>query len=75
MGNDLAPEDKLEQILNSKIEKLGGYKISEKPMEKNEIIELYNKEDCMCLINFETDEDGKKIMILVVVFFVSKNLL
>ena len=60
MDNDLTPEDKLKQILNSKIEKLGGYKISERPMEKNEIIELYYKEDCMCLINFETDEDGKK---------------
>ncbi len=60
MGNDLTPEDQLEQILNSKIEKQGGYKINAKPMTKKEIIELYQKEDCMCLINFETEEDGKK---------------
>ena len=60
MGIDLSAEDKLEQLLNSKIEKQGGSKINAKPMDKNEIIELYYKEDCMCLINFETDEDGKK---------------
>jgi surface protein len=60
MGNDLSPEDKLEQLLNSKIEKQFGSKINAKPMDKNEIIELYKKEDCMCLINFETDEGGKK---------------
>ena len=60
MGGDLSPEDKLEQLLNSKIEKQDGSKINTKPMDKNEVNELYKKEDCMCLINFETDEDGKK---------------
>ena len=60
MGIDLSAEDKLEQLLNSKIEKQGGSKINAKPMDKNEIIELYKKEDCMCLINFETVKDGKK---------------
>ena len=60
MGVDLSPEDKLEQLLDSKIEKQGGIKKSEKPIEKKEIDELFKKENCMCLINFETDEGGKK---------------
>jgi len=60
MGVDLSPEDKLEQLLNSKIERQGGDKINAKPMDKKEIDELYKKEDCMCLINFETVNDGKK---------------
>ena len=60
MGNDPSAEDKLEQLLNSKIEKQGGNKINAKPMNKIEIDELYKKEDCMCLINFETVKDGKK---------------
>ena len=60
MGIDLPAEDKLEQILNSKIEKQGGNKISARPMEKSEVEELFKKEDCMCLINFETVNNGKK---------------
>ena len=56
MGSDLSPEDKLE----SKIEKQSGIRINAKPMDKNEIDELYKKKDCMCLINFETVKDGKK---------------
>jgi len=60
MGNELTPEQKLEQLLNSKIEMQGGRRINAKPMEKSEIDELYKKEDCICLINFETIQDGKK---------------
>ena len=58
MGNDPTAEERLEQLLNSKIEKQGGNKINAKPMEKSEIDELYKKEDCMCLINFETEING-----------------
>ena len=60
MGIDLSDEDKLEQILNSKIEKQGGNKISARPMEKSKVEELFKKEDCMCLIKFETVNNGKK---------------
>ena len=60
MGSELSPEDKLEQWLNSKIEKQDGNKINAKAINKNEIDVLYKKEDCMCLINFEADKDGKK---------------
>jgi hypothetical protein len=60
MGNDLSAEDKLEQLLNFKIEMQGGNAINAKPMDQNEINELYKKKDCMCIINFETDEGGKK---------------
>ena len=55
------PNEELELIVNSLIEKQGGNLINSKPMEKNEIDELYKREDCMCLINFETGKDGKNI--------------
>ena len=55
------PNEELELILNSIIEKQGGTQINSKPMEKNEIDELYRREDCMCLINFETIKEGKNI--------------
>ena len=58
MGNDPTAEDRLEQLLNSKVEKQGGNIIYAKPMLKSEIDELFKKEDCMCLTNFETEING-----------------
>ena len=60
MGSDLSSENKLDQLLESKIEKQSGIKINSKPIDKYEILELYNKEVYICLINFETINDGKK---------------
>ena len=60
-GANTSPNEELEKILDSIIEKQGGTQINSKPMEKNEIDELYKREDCMCLINFETINEGKNI--------------
>jgi len=46
--------------MGNEVKRQGGSIRDAKPMGKNEVIELYQKEDCICLINFETENDGKK---------------
>ena len=50
--------ERLEQILNSLIERQGGNQLIGGPMNKKELEELYKRENSMCLINFETDSSG-----------------
>ena len=49
---------RIEQLLNSFIQKEGGNQIMAAAIPKPETIELFKKEDWVCLINFETISNG-----------------